>query len=31
MIGDACCAAFASAKEAILATLEAQRALFVEP
>ncbi len=31
MIGDACCAAFASAKEAILATLEAQRALFAEP
>jgi class 3 adenylate cyclase/tRNA A-37 threonylcarbamoyl transferase component Bud32 len=31
MIGDACCAAFASDKEATLATLEAQRALFAEP
>lgn len=30
MIGDACCAAFASDKQATLATLEAQRALFAE-
>jgi class 3 adenylate cyclase len=30
MIGDACCAAFAAARQALEATLAAQRALFAE-
>ena len=31
MIGDACCAAFATAPKALEAALSAQRAIFVEP
>jgi serine/threonine protein kinase len=31
MVGDACCAAFASAPEALEAALDAQRAIFKEP